>query len=138
MRKKIEQHFHLGIHLFTKRIWGLIQQPVFIVLTVIGNSLIAVSSLLLYHFEKGVNPKINSLLDTLWWAVATVTTVGYGDISPVTTSGKIIGIFMMIIGTALFWCYTALFAGAIMAEEASEIGKFQVGNLKIGNNKNEN
>jgi voltage-gated potassium channel len=120
-KKKIAQHFNLGIHLFTHRIWQLMKQPVFIVLTVVGNTLIAIASALLYYFESGVNPKINSLLDTLWWAVATVTTVGYGDISPITTFGKIIGIFMMIVGTALFWCYTALFAGAIMAEEASEI-----------------
>lgn len=118
MRKKISLHLNLGIQIFTKRLFGLIKQPVFIVLTILGNSLILIASLLLYHFEHGVNPKINSLLDTLWWAVATVTTVGYGDISPITTFGKIIGIFMMIVGTALFWCYTALFAGAIMAEEA--------------------
>jgi voltage-gated potassium channel len=91
------------------------------VLTVVGNSLIAIASALLYHFEHGINPKINSLLDTVWWAVATVTTVGYGDVSPITNIGKIIGIFMMIVGTALFWSYTALFAGAIMSEEAKEI-----------------
>lgn len=121
MRKKIVAHFSLGINLFVKRIWQLMQQPVFIVLTVVGNSLICISSALLYHFEHGINPKINSWLDTIWWAVATVTTVGYGDISPITTTGKIIGIFMMIIGTALFWCYTALFAGAIMAQEESEL-----------------
>ncbi|MBY0555442.1 potassium channel family protein [bacterium] len=120
MRKKIEVHFQVGVDLFVKRLWNLAKQPVFIVLTILGNSLIALSSALLYHFEKGINPKINSWLDTVWWAVATVTTVGYGDVSPITDIGKIIGIFMMIIGTALFWSYTALFAGAIMAEEVAE------------------
>lgn len=123
MNKKIVRHFEVGFKFFTKRIWRLIQQPVFLVLTVIGNSLVIISSILLYHFEQGINPKINSGLDTLWWAVATVTTVGYGDISPVTPIGKIIGIFMMIIGTALFWSYTALFAGAIMAEEIKELNE---------------
>lgn len=112
---------YTGFALFARRIRSLVKQPVFIVLTIIGNSLIIFSSLLLYHFEHGLNPKINSILDTIWWAVATVTTVGYGDISPVTTFGKIIGIFMMIIGTALFWCYTALFAGAIMTEEVHDL-----------------
>ncbi len=112
---------YTGFALFARRIRSLVKQPVFIVLTIIGNSLVVASSLLLYHFEHGLNPKINSILDTIWWAVATVTTVGYGDISPVTTFGKIIGIFMMIIGTALFWCYTALFAGAIMTEEVHDL-----------------
>lgn len=123
MSRKIVRHFKVGFGLFTRRIWRLIQQPVFLALTVIGNSLVIISSILLYHFEHGINPKISSGLDTIWWAVATVTTVGYGDISPVTPIGKIIGIFMMIIGTALFWSYTALFAGAIMAEEIKEINK---------------
>ncbi|MEK6627307.1 MAG: potassium channel family protein [Bdellovibrionota bacterium] len=123
MKKKIEVHFQLGIDLFGRRLWNLAKQPVFIVLTIMGNGLIAISSMLLYYFEKGINPKINSWLDTVWWAVATVTTVGYGDVSPITDIGKVIGIFMMIVGTALFWSYTALFAGAIMAEEVAEIEK---------------
>jgi voltage-gated potassium channel len=118
---KIGQNIHLGFRLFAIRLWNLMKQPVFIVLTIVGNSLIAIASYLMYHFEHGLNPKIDSLLDTVWWAVATVTTVGYGDVSPVTTTGKIIGIFMMIVGTALFWSYTALFAGAVMAEEVSQI-----------------
>ncbi|MEQ1724225.1 MAG: potassium channel family protein [Pseudobdellovibrio sp.] len=126
MRKRIALHFSLGVDLFTKRLWKLAKQPVFIVLTVVGNSLIAIASALLYHFEHGINPKINSLLDTVWWAVATVTTVGYGDVSPITNIGKVIGIFMMIVGTALFWSYTALFAGAIMSEEATEINSIKL------------
>ncbi len=129
MRKQIDLHFQLGIDLFIKRLWKLAHQPVFIVLTVLGNSLIALSSALLFYLEKGINPKIQTWLDAIWWAVATVTTVGYGDISPVTTAGKLIGIFMMIVGTALFWSYTALFAGAIMAEEAKEINHLEKRNL---------
>lgn len=121
MKKEISSHFQLGIDLFTRRLWKLTRQPVFIVLTVVGNGLIVLSSALLYYFEKGLNPRIQTWLDAIWWAVATVTTVGYGDVSPITNIGKVIGIFMMIVGTALFWSYTALFAGAIMAEETKEI-----------------
>ncbi len=42
--------------------------------------------------------QINSMLDAVWWTVATVTTVGYGDIVPVTDTGKIVAIFFMFFG----------------------------------------
>lgn len=119
MHHHLRRHVNLGIELFTVRLRNLLFQPVFIVLTIIGNTLIAIASFLLYYFEHGINPRISTPLDTIWWAVATVTTVGYGDISPITTPGKLIGIFMMIVGTALFWCYTALFASAIMSENST-------------------
>ena len=44
------------------------------------------------------NTQINSFLDAVWWTVSTVTTVGYGDIVPVTDAGKIMAIFYMIFG----------------------------------------
>lgn len=119
--KKKSHHIKFGIRLFSKRILSLIEQPVFVVLTIVGNTIILVGAFILYHIEHGVNPKINTLLDTLWWAVATVTTVGYGDISPMTNAGKVVGIFLMIIGTALFWSYTAIFAGALLSEEINEV-----------------
>lgn len=117
MSKNVVLHFHFGLKHMIVRLGLLVKNPVFFALTIIENSLVLISSILLFHLEHGLNPKINNWLDTLWWAVATVTTVGYGDISPITAGGKVVGIFMMIIGTALFWSYTALFAGAIMAEE---------------------
>lgn len=123
MPKRLKKHFNVGLIHFKKRIKLLIRQPVFLTLTILGNGMIAVSSMALYYFEHGVNPKIDTWLDTIWWAVATVTTVGYGDISPITVPGKIIGIIMMIIGTVLFWSYTAMFAGAIMQTEQEEITK---------------
>lgn len=100
-----------------KKAWRLIGHPVFVVLTICGNLLIALGAFGLYITERGINRNVNTILDTIWWAVATVTTVGYGDVSPVTPAGKIIGIVLMILGTAMFWSYTALFADTLMSDE---------------------
>ncbi len=63
----------------------------------------------LYLVERGSNPDMNSMGDGLWWALVTITTVGFGDITPVTTVGRFIGGAMMIGG--LFTL--ALFAGIV-------------------------
>jgi voltage-gated potassium channel len=48
--------------------------------------------------------------DALWWACTTVTTVGYGDHYPVTTSGRIIAVALMLVGIALIGSLTAVIA----------------------------
>lgn len=63
----------------------------------------------LFLVERNYNPDINSMGDGLWWALVTITTVGFGDITPVTTVGRVIGGVMMIGG--LFTL--ALFAGVV-------------------------
>ncbi|MBW1758511.1 MAG: ion transporter, partial [Deltaproteobacteria bacterium] len=63
----------------------------------------------LFLVERSVNPEIGSLGDGLWWALVTITTVGFGDITPVTTVGRFVGGVMMVGG--LFTL--ALFAGVI-------------------------
>lgn len=45
--------------------------------------------------------KINNLGDSLWWSVSTITLVGYGDVVPVTFEGRILGIFLQIIGVIM-------------------------------------
>ncbi len=47
------------------------------------------------------NSQIKTFFDAIWWALATATTVGYGDVVPVTTLGRAIGIVMMLLGIAL-------------------------------------
>lgn len=109
------------LRFLTRRIKHLVTNPIFIWLTILGNSVIAFGTFALYYIEVGHNPNIDSLLDTLWWSVSTVTTVGYGDVSPITPAGKFTGIFMMIVGTALFWSYTALFAEALVSEDIDDV-----------------
>lgn len=104
-----------------KRFATLVRQPVFISLAIFGNSIILLGAVGLYVLENGENPKIHGFLDTLWWSVATVTTVGYGDVSPMTTPGKIMGIGMMLMGTTLFCSFTALFAATLLSGELEAV-----------------
>ncbi len=89
----------------------------FISISVVGNTVILCFSMLFYHLESPQNPEVNEYLDALWWAFSTATTVGYGDIIPMTTLGKILGIFLMLVGTALFATYTAIFAQSILEDD---------------------
>ena len=59
-------------------------------------------SIVIFHLESGQpDSQINSRLDAAWWAVSTITTVGYGDMVPVTDAGKIMAIFFMLFGLAI-------------------------------------
>ena len=62
-----------------------------------------------YLVEAKSNPSINSVLDGIWWALVTVTTVGFGDITPVTLLGRIVGGVLMVAGMFTL----ALFAGIV-------------------------
>jgi len=60
---------------------------------------IVVGSFVIFSVEsQHPDSQIDSMLDAVWWTVATVTTVGYGDIVPVTDTGKIVAIFFMFFG----------------------------------------
>ena len=80
--------------------------------------LLVFSSSLMYYVEY--NPEkegFRSIPETMWWGVATLTTVGYGDVYPITPLGKILGAFIAILGVGLF----ALPAGIIASGFESEL-----------------
>jgi len=55
-----------------------------------------------YLLERGVNPAFSNISDGLWWAFVTLTTVGYGDVVPATTAGRLLAVMTMIFGIALY------------------------------------
>lgn len=65
--------------------------------------LLVLSSSMLYYAEHAAQPKaFSSIPATMWWAVATLTTVGYGDVYPVTPWGKFLAAFVAILGIGMF------------------------------------
>ena len=64
--------------------------------------------------------KITSFGDAVWWAITTVTTVGYGDLSPVTAMGRVVAVALMIGGITLVGTVTATLASWIVQRVAEE------------------
>ncbi|MAF49585.1 MAG: cyclic nucleotide-binding protein [Rhodospirillaceae bacterium] len=78
------------------------------------------SSSILFVLEHEVQPeKFASIPDSMWWALATLTTVGYGDVTPITPLGRFFGAITMILGIGMF----ALPTGVIATGFADEIRK---------------
>jgi len=75
-------------------------------------SLIFISAVLLYLAEGGIQKEaFGSIPRSLWWAVTTLTTVGYGDIYPITAIGRILTIFITITGIGVVAIPTGILAG---------------------------
>ena len=56
--------------------------------------------------------------DALWWCMETITTIGYGDEVPVTNAGRIVGVWLMIVGVGLFGTFTAFVANEFLSPQA--------------------
>jgi voltage-gated potassium channel len=79
--------------------------------------MLLVSAFLMYHVENPVQPeKFANIFASLWWAVATLTTVGYGDITPVTILGKVISSLVAIMGIGLIALPTGIISAGFIAK----------------------
>jgi voltage-gated potassium channel len=76
--------------------------------------LLYISSVGIYYFENGAQPEnFSSIFHCLWWAVATLTTVGYGDVYPITIGGRIFTSVVVLIGIGIVAVPTGLIASAL-------------------------
>lgn len=75
------------------------------------------ASVAVHYLERGVQPvAFGSVPATLWWAVATLTTTGYGDVVPITPLGRLIAAVVMICGLGVFGLWTGILATGFAAE----------------------
>lgn len=83
-------------------------------------ALLVLSSSLMYFFESAAQPEsFPNIPATMWWSVVTLTTVGYGDVYPVTVAGKLFAALISIIGVGM----VALPAGILGSGFVEEIGR---------------
>lgn len=104
-----------------KAIGGAIRGKIIIYTAFSVVLLIYIASLAILDEERGKpDSGINNFGDAVWWAVSTVTTVGYGDKTPITTMGKVIAVFLMIGGISLLGVVTATLASWVVQRVAEE------------------
>ncbi len=83
----------------------------FIFITLI---LIYFSAIGIYYFENQAQPEhFSSIFDSLWWAIITLTTVGYGDVYPITVGGKVFTFFILMIGLGIVAIPTGIISSAL-------------------------
>lgn len=89
-------------HVFRNRMNGTMSFVAIITVLVV-----IFSSISILIVEKDPLSNIKTAEDAVWWAIVTITTVGYGDKFPVTTEGRLIGTLLMFVGVGLFGTFTA-------------------------------
>lgn len=83
----------------------------FIVITLM---LIYFSAVGIYYFENEAQPEhFTSIFDSLWWAIITLTTVGYGDVYPITVGGKVFTFMILMIGLGIVAIPTGIISSAL-------------------------
>jgi voltage-gated potassium channel len=100
---------HLSRHLFGRR--------KFHYTVLVAIAIVLLGALGMFAVETGQNHAIGSFGDALWWSVVTATTVGYGDLSPVTTEGRVIAVALMLAGIGVIGVFTATIASLFFAHD---------------------
>nr|VFK01769.1 MAG: voltage-gated potassium channel [Candidatus Kentron sp. H]VFK01790.1 MAG: voltage-gated potassium channel [Candidatus Kentron sp. H]VFK05159.1 MAG: voltage-gated potassium channel [Candidatus Kentron sp. H] len=107
------RRFHLA--------FGLIKQEL-LLFSLVAVIVLYLSAVGIYYFERLAQPEVfQSVFHSLWWAISTLTTVGYGDVFPITVGGKIFTFFVLVIGLGIVAVPSGLMASALTS--AREIGK---------------
>jgi len=83
-------------------------------------TLVCVEGTLVYLVESSVNPGFSNIPQSIYWAIVTITTVGYGDVSPVTIPGKLLACVIMLTGFAIIAVPTGVVTAEIGREMASK------------------
>ncbi|HHI71039.1 MAG TPA: ion transporter [Rhodobacteraceae bacterium] len=90
-----------------------------VIFAIIAGLVLYVSAVGIYLFEHDAQPEnFSSIPISLWWAVASLTTVGYGDLVPITTGGRIFTTFVLFIGLGVVAVPAAIVTAALLETQA--------------------
>jgi len=104
-----------GLRLMAKVIKNT-KEEILITLSV-GFMLLLISSSIMYYMEHDAQPEVfSSIPAAMWWGVATLTTVGYGDVVPATVAGRVLGAIISILGIGMFALPAGIFGSGFMEE----------------------
>ncbi len=92
----------------------------FLAASLVGLMLVTFCSIAVLQFETTPDANIVGPEDALWWAFATITTVGYGDRYPVTEEGRVIASILMAAGVGLFGTFSGFLAAWFLGPEVEE------------------
>ena len=103
------------------------QEELFITLSIIAFLLIIASSLMFFAEHDAQPEAFSSIPAAMWWGVVTLTTVGYGDIYPITVTGKLLGASLACFGIGVF----VLPAGIVASSFAAEVSRDEINPAQI-------
>lgn len=95
--------------------WRAVKQEI-IAFSITAVIVLYICALVIYQFEHDAQPQVfTSVLDAMWWAAVTLTTVGYGDIYPVTAIGRLLTVVMLFVALGIIAIPTGLVTSAMIA-----------------------
>lgn len=104
--------YNLAILRFMRAIY--LAKEELIIFTVASFVLLFLAAVGIYHFEHEAQPEVfRSIFDALWWATATLTTVGYGDIYPITSGGRLFTFGILMVGLGMIAVPTGIIASSL-------------------------
>lgn len=118
--------YYDSLHVITQVISGKRQQLISSVFIIVV--LMIASSLCMYSLENEAQPDVfQNAFSGIWWATSTLLTVGYGDIYPITTMGKILGIIITFLGVGMVAIPTGIISAGFVEEYSSIKKRTEVG-----------
>lgn len=90
------------------------------VIFILSLQCVLISGILFYALEHGRNSHVKNIFDGIWWSVVTLTTIGYGDIYPITFSGRVLGMVLAFVGIGLVALPTGILTSGFIRALRSE------------------